>query len=105
MRVRMKVDVSGARDGQPWPGRGKAVDLPDEEAASLCAAGMAEPVADTEADVERAVPADDAEKRVLTTETAGAVTPGAAEKKESAPAPAKKTAAKRATAKPQPGDK
>ena len=45
MRVRMKVDVSGVRDGKPWPGRGEALDVPDDEGAGLCAAGLAEPVA------------------------------------------------------------
>jgi hypothetical protein len=45
MRVKLKSDVSGTRDGQPWPARGEEVDLPDDEGAALCAAGMAEPVA------------------------------------------------------------
>jgi hypothetical protein len=53
MRVKMKVQVSGTRDGLPWPDRGETVDLPDEEAAQLCAAGMAETVKDT---TEKAVP-------------------------------------------------
>lgn len=42
MRVRMKVTISGTRDGQPWPERGKAVDLPDDEAKHMVAAGLAE---------------------------------------------------------------
>lgn len=42
MRVTMKVDLSGTRNGQPWPRRGETVDLPDGEAAQLCASGMAE---------------------------------------------------------------
>jgi topoisomerase IA-like protein len=105
MKVRMKVDISGARDGQSWPARGETADLPDEEAASLCASGMAEPV--TADDVETATPPDDAEARVLTTETAAAVTPSqpAAPTEPQAPtkkaAPAKKTAAKK-TAAPAP---
>jgi hypothetical protein len=45
MQVRMKVDVSGTRDGAEWPPRGSVVDLPDDEAAHYCANGMAEPVA------------------------------------------------------------
>lgn len=59
MRVRMKVDVSGDRNGQPWPRRGGEIDLPDGEATSLCAAGLAVPVTDTNSDVEKAVPSDD----------------------------------------------
>lgn len=99
MRVRMKIDVSGSRDGQSWPKRGEAFDVSDVEGADLCASGLAEPVADSGGDVEKAVPVDDAEERALTTETAAAVTPGA--ERESSPAPAKKAAAKRAPAKPQ----
>ncbi len=45
MRVRMKVDISGTRQGQEWPPRGSVIDLPDDEAAGYCSAGMAEPVA------------------------------------------------------------
>ena len=104
MRVRMKIDVSGSRDGEAWPRRGQTFDVPDGEGADLCASGMAEPVADGDSDVEKAVPDDD-EQRALTTENADAVTPGAQEDKEparkQAAAPAKKAAAKRAPAKPQ----
>lgn len=100
MRVRMKIDVSGSRDGQAWPKRGETFEVSDAEGADLCSSGLAEPVADSGGDVEKAVPADDAEKRVLTKESAGAVAPGSDEKKEPAPAPAKKAAAKRAPAKP-----
>lgn len=53
MRVCMKVTVSGTRDGEPWPAKGGIVDLPDDEAKQLLAAGMAvEPAA--ESDVEEA---------------------------------------------------
>lgn len=54
MKVRMKVEVSGTRNGHPWPSRGEVVDVTDAEGAELCAAGMAEPVADDR--VEKAVP-------------------------------------------------
>lgn len=43
----MKVDITGTRDGKPWPGIGEEVDLPDDEGKDLCAAGIAEPVVDT----------------------------------------------------------
>lgn len=42
MKVRMKVTISGTRDGQPWPARGAVVDLPAAEAEHLVAAGLAE---------------------------------------------------------------
>lgn len=57
MKVRMKVEVSGHRNGRPWPRRGEVIDLPDEEAAGLCSSGMAEPAGEEGGeDVERAVP-------------------------------------------------
>lgn len=66
MRVRMKTDVSGSRDGQPWPKRGETFEVSDAEGVDLCASGMAEPVADGDQDVEKAVPGD-SDKRALTT--------------------------------------
>jgi len=53
MRVVMKVELSGTRNGQAWPKRGGTVDLPEGEAAQLCAAGMAETV---KGEPEKAVP-------------------------------------------------
>lgn len=61
MRVRMKVSVSGARNGVPWPPIGEVVDLPDHEGAALCDANLAEPVADRKA--EKAVDERPVEKR------------------------------------------
>ena len=59
MRVIMAARISGTRDGVEWPAPGEAIDLPDAEAASLLAGGLAktddvtdEPV--TEPDVETA---------------------------------------------------
>jgi hypothetical protein len=46
VKVKMKVDVTGTRNGDPWPPREEVVDLPDDEARDLCAAGIAEPVPD-----------------------------------------------------------
>ncbi|MGW0579630.1 hypothetical protein ACWD25_27525 [Streptomyces sp. NPDC002920] len=96
MRVRMKVDISGARNGEPWPVRGEITELPDDEAESLCISGMAVPVTDDDVE-ERPAADDDVETRALTTETAAAVTPSVPESK---PAPAKKTAAKKTAASP-----
>lgn len=44
MRVRMLVTITGTRDGLFWPPVGDTVDLPDEEAAKVIAAGHAEQV-------------------------------------------------------------
>ncbi len=48
MKVQMRVQVTGTRDGVEWPAPGSVVDLPDEEAASLIAGGMALRVAGQE---------------------------------------------------------
>lgn len=40
----MKATISGSRNGKRWPAKGEVVDLPNGEAADLCAAGLAEPV-------------------------------------------------------------
>jgi hypothetical protein len=41
MRVRMKTDVSGSRDGQPWPKRGESFEVSDAEGADLSPSPMA----------------------------------------------------------------
>lgn len=46
MRVRMKIQLTGTRNAQRWPAPGGEVVLPDNEGADLCAAGLAEPVAE-----------------------------------------------------------
>lgn len=66
MRIRMRTDVSGSRDGQPWPKRGETMDVSDAEGADLCASGMAEPVGDKDHDVETTATGD-SERRALTT--------------------------------------
>jgi hypothetical protein len=101
MKIRMKVDVSGLRNGRTWPKRGTAVDVSDAEGAELCAAGLAVPVSGADAETRsrpvdeerRPAPDDDVEKRGLTTEQAPAVAKKAPPRKS----PAKKTA----PAKPQ----
>ena len=62
MKVRMKVAVSGTRNGQDWPAKGEEIDLPDGEAADLCAAGLAEPVAE-KGEPEKAVAPEASERR------------------------------------------
>lgn len=61
MRVKLKGDMSGTRDGVPWPCRGEEIDLPDDEGVALCAAGMAVPAGAV--DAEKAVPPDSVETR------------------------------------------
>lgn len=61
MRVRMKVSVSGTRDGESWPAKGGTIDLPEDEAKNLIAIGVAAEGGDEEnaaapADEETAVP-------------------------------------------------
>lgn len=41
MRVRLLVEITGTRDGVPWPPLGGVVDLPDSEAADLIRGGLA----------------------------------------------------------------
>jgi hypothetical protein len=44
MRIRMRVDISGTRNGVDWPRRGEVVEVDDAEGAHMCANGQAEPV-------------------------------------------------------------
>ena len=61
MKIRMKIQLTGTRDGVRWPKVGEVVDLPDHEAARLCANGRAEPVVEDK--TEKAVPRKKAETR------------------------------------------
>jgi hypothetical protein len=54
MRLKMRVEVSGLRDGQPWPPRGGTLEVPDDEAVLLIERQMAVPVHDPESGVETA---------------------------------------------------
>lgn len=62
MKVRMRVTISGTRDGADWPAKGSVVTLPDAVAVDLLRANLAEPVGEPEP--ERAVAAAPAEKAV-----------------------------------------
>lgn len=78
MKIRLRVDISGSRDGTPWPRRGEVVDLPQDEAVHMCSNGMAVPVVDD--GVQAAVVSESAEMRAaLTTQSAAAVVPSASE--------------------------
>ena len=54
MRVQMRAQIAGTRDGVLWPEVGAEITVPDAEGAQLCASGHATPVV-TEPKVERAV--------------------------------------------------
>lgn len=45
MKVRILVEISGLRNGSPWPAVGKTLDVPDHEGKQLCESRLAEPVA------------------------------------------------------------
>lgn len=47
MRVEMRVQIAGTRDGVEWPAPGDTIVVPDDEGAELCAAGFAVPVKGT----------------------------------------------------------
>lgn len=42
----MKIKIVGTRDGAYWPAVGGTIVVGDDEGATLCAQGMAEPVAE-----------------------------------------------------------
>lgn len=50
MKIRMLVQMTGTRDGQPWPAKGQEANLPTAAAAHLISAGVAEEVTADEAD-------------------------------------------------------
>lgn len=46
MKVRMRITISGSRDGEAWPKVGEVVDLPDDEAVEMLQKGHAAPLED-----------------------------------------------------------
>ncbi|MEW2177146.1 hypothetical protein AB0890_12555 [Streptomyces sp. NPDC005406] len=66
MRIRMKVSLSGTRNGEGWPPAGEIADIPTGEAQHLVASGIAEEVDSRQGQapkVETATAPDAAEKR------------------------------------------
>jgi len=55
IKIRLKVGLTGTRNGVEWPPRGSEVELPDQEALEMIQAGMAEPVTSFR-NAEKAVP-------------------------------------------------
>jgi hypothetical protein len=72
VRVKMKVDMSGTREGVPWPQRGTVIDLPDTEAQQYIDADMAVPAGKEPAET-ATMPADDVETRGPVTTRSGPV--------------------------------
>lgn len=60
MRIVLLTKISGTRDGEEWPEVGSRLSLPDDEARSLIANGLA--AADTAGTVESASMTADAPK-------------------------------------------
>ncbi len=52
MKVRLTQQITGTRDGQPWPAAGEEIDLPESEALALLQGGTARAVDSRNADVE-----------------------------------------------------
>ena len=68
MKVKMRAQLTGTRDGVDWPAVGEEVDLSDEEAKDLIHAGIAEPIVEDK--TEKAVaPKSEQRKSGLTTKT------------------------------------
>lgn len=42
MKIKMKIKISGDRDGKPWPEPGNELDVPEAEAKHLVEQGYAE---------------------------------------------------------------
>lgn len=62
MKVRMLVEISGVRDGVPWPAKDGELSVSDAEGAELIRQGYAEGVA-THEKPEKATPRKAPEKR------------------------------------------
>jgi hypothetical protein len=60
--------ITGTRNNAAWPAPGETVDLPDAEAAKLCAAGRAVPVVEDR--TEKAVAPKAETRRAATKKTA-----------------------------------
>lgn len=63
MKVRMTANITGCRNGVNWPAPGEEIDLPDNEAAEMCAAGYAEPIAEPAKAEKRPAPKKSTETR------------------------------------------
>jgi len=63
-KIKLKVQMSGTRNGEDWPAPGSVVDLPAEESAQLVSQGCAAELEEDEPAIEFAVaPSVGVEKR------------------------------------------
>lgn len=60
MLIRMKTNITGYRNGEPWPGPGELLECSDSEAADLIANGYAAATDSEETDADAT--ADDSEE-------------------------------------------
>lgn len=63
MKIHMIAEISGTREGQPWPKRGEVLDVSKEEAEHMIAAGLASASESHAAAEVETRPAKKAEKR------------------------------------------
>lgn len=63
MRVRMKTNIGGTREGEEWPRKGECLDLADHQARDLIAQGYAEEATDEDASEQSDAPARKQRKR------------------------------------------
>lgn len=101
MKIRMKIQMSGTRNGQRWPKAGETADIPTGEATHLVASGIAEQVTDEQVTEPQPEPEAEAVTEPVTEQETA--TPPAPEATE--PPAAKVTepraAVKRTTSKPR----
>lgn len=70
MKVTLKGNISGSRNGEPWPPAGTEMDLPQDEALGLLNSGMARASNAKDANIETAIvldPATEARVKEATT--------------------------------------
>lgn len=91
MKITMLAEITGLRDGSPWPVRGETMDVPEDEAQMLVDNGLAKK---HEKGDEKLVAS--AEPVGASTEPVEVTTPPEPETTKAPTAPAKKAPAKRA---------
>ena len=68
MKVRMRTQITGTRNGEDWPALGEVINLPAEEARDMIHSGIAEPVVEDKTETATA-PKGEQRSRGLTTKT------------------------------------
>lgn len=96
MKIRMKVQMSGTRNGKRWPKAGETADIPTGEATHLVASGIAEHIPDEPVTEPVTETATGPEAEATTPPPAEAANPAPATKRAS-PKPRKTAASKAGT--------